>query len=85
MAVWGAGLVSAGIILFIVYNNAKKQYDKEWDDGKFLVDTPWGLMWIPIISLTLIGLMMATSAVTRMANPEFYAIRYLLEQISGGI
>jgi len=78
---WAIMLVVVCILLIklIKYSHEKMEEDSysSWEMGLWL-----GYIFAPAAGALAFGLLV--SAAMRFANPEFYAIRYILYQISGG-
>lgn len=59
----------------------KKRYEEKYDDGEFYKEeSSW---WIVLSGIFFaLGILFVSNALMWFANPKFYAIRYIIEQIT---
>jgi hypothetical protein len=81
--VWGIAILVVALVLYRFANLHKKAYEEKWDDGRYFQD---GDPWIIYTAISLVGLWafyLLVAAAMWFINPEFYAIRFLLEKVTG--
>lgn len=74
-----------GIIVFVIYKflmKAKKNYEEEWGDGFYNDEGKWILYALASVFPIILGLFNFVDGIMWFMNPEFYAIRFLLEKIA---
>lgn len=81
---WAVAFLVIAVVCYKVVKWQKSVYDKEWDDGKFLTDCPWAWLYAGVGLSGALSFGHFVSAAMWFANPEFYAIRFLLEKLGGG-
>ena len=78
--IWAIGLIVVCILLAKLGNYGRKESEKD----KY---SEWGFwFWFVYLSsafAVLISFSLFVSALMQFVNPEFYAIRYILQQITG--
>jgi len=84
--IWAIGLAFVAIMLvrFAKFANSKKVQEEEY--GKY---TDWGVVsYASYVSASIVGLIafaLLVSAIKWASNPEFYAIRFILESLGSGL
>jgi hypothetical protein len=72
---WSIGLA---VVAFLLYRVARRVQE---DDGDDFVIT---ITWVGVVLAGFPALMLFTSAIQHIINPEFYAIRFLISSLGGG-
>lgn len=80
---WAVGFLIVSLLIFKLVQYKKAEYDKEYDDGKFLTDCEWAWGYAGVALAGVLSFDHFVSAAMWFANPEFYAIRFLLEKLGG--
>ena len=81
---WALGFVVVTYFLFKLVNFKKAEYEKEYDDGRFFQDCGWAWVYAGIACTAITSFGLAVSSFMWFFNPEFYAIRFILQNIGGG-
>lgn len=81
---WAVGLLVITFLLVKLVNFQKKAYEEKYNDGRFFSDSEWAWLWAGVAATGIASFALIVSALMWFANPEFYAIRYVIEKIGGG-
>lgn len=81
---WAIGCGVVTYFLFKLVNSQKAEYEKECSDGRFLQDSAWAWLYAGIACTAIASFGLAVSSFMWFFNPEFYAIRFILQNIGGG-
>lgn len=78
---WGALLLIGAFFLVKLAAKVKAAYKEEYQDGA--EDITAGLVYFISLFVGVVGFAFVVSALKWVANPEYYAIRLLVENIGG--
>ena len=79
--IWGVVFFGVSIFLFQWVKKEKQKYDEYYNDGEFLTSSDFAWLYLALIFTSSVSFGLLVSAVLWLSNPEFYAIRFLIQSV----
>ncbi len=79
--IWGIVFFWVSYLLFQWVKKEKQRYDEYYNDGEFLTSDDHAWLYLALAVTVSIAFGLLVSAVLWLSNPEFYAIKFLIQTI----